>query len=370
MRLAFVGQRVFFELCSLEHPADGIEPTFIDFRHDADPRPLRAQLEQLDPDVIWVWRPEIVPPGLLHGLAGRARRLPHRAAPPPRRDSAPRRPHPASRLPPGRRPVQLRPHRLLRPADRPDRRGAHAGLALAADPGRRPHLRDANGATQAVFVGRSTDHRESFLGPAKHDFDVIHVAHGFTGERLIALLRESAIVINLHNEPYPTFENRVPTALAAGALVVSEPLSPDHGLGPSADYIEIETPWDLWRILSEFRRAPSAFEATRASGRREAERFRASTVFPRTPRGPARRQLSRALRPQRLQVAQQVVDQPRIDARGAEPLRLHPPAHAHRARTRWGSARASPSSPSSRAGHATSRKSSPAPARAAATAAR
>src|SRR3954453_22877147 len=82
VRLAFVGQRVFFELCSLEHPTDGIAPTFIDFRHDADPRPLRAQLEALDPDVIWVWRPEIVPPGLLHGL--RARRVGYLTEPLPR----------------------------------------------------------------------------------------------------------------------------------------------------------------------------------------------------------------------------------------------------------------------------------------------
>ena len=131
-----------------------------------------------------------------------------------------------------------------------------------------------------VFVGRSSTHRESFLGPVKHDFDVVHVAHGFAGERLIALLRESAIVINLHNEPYPTFENRVPMALAAGALVVSEPLSPTHGLKPAADYVEIRTPWDLWRIIATARRSPEAFAATRAAGRREAERFRASTVFP------------------------------------------------------------------------------------------
>ena len=93
--------------------------------------------------------------------------------------------------------------------------------------------------------------------------------------------RETAIVINLHNEPYETFENRVSIALAGGALVVSEPLSPTHGLRPGADYVEVRTPWDLWRVLAEARRTPGAFAATRAAGRREAERFRASKVFPR-----------------------------------------------------------------------------------------
>jgi hypothetical protein len=293
VRLAFVGQRVFFELCSLEHPADGIEPTFIDFRHDADPRPLRAQLEALDADVIWVWRPEIVPPGLLHGL--RAQRVGYLTEPLPR-------------------PGDDEPHHdltqrldYLKAADPAnyDRIVSFDPLIVPTVEQHLPVWRslpipvadrvygETNGGTQAVFVGRSTAHRESFLGPAKHDFDVIHVAHGFSGERLIALLRESAIVINLHNEPYPTFENRVPTALAAAALVVSEPLSPDHGLRASADYVEIETPWDLWRVLSEHRHNPAAFQSARASGRREAERFRASKVFPRLvadllDRGPAR----------------------------------------------------------------------------------
>jgi hypothetical protein len=279
VRLAFVGQRVFFELCSLEHPAAGIEPTFIDFRHDADPRPLRTQLEALDPDVIWVWRPEIVPPGLLHGL--RAQRVGYLTEPLPR---------PGDSEPHTDLTQRLEYLKAADPANY-DRIVSFDPLIVPTVERHLPVWRSlpipvadriyagTNGGAQAVFVGRSTAHRESFLGPAKHDFDVIHIAHGFTGERLIALLRESAIVINLHNEPYPTFENRVPTALAAGALVVSEPLSPDHGLRSGADYVEVATPWDLWRVLSEARRAPEAFAATRASGRREAERFRASTVF-------------------------------------------------------------------------------------------
>lgn len=281
MRLAFVGQRVFFELCSLEHPAEGIEPTFIDFRHDADPRPLRAQLEALDPDVIWVWRPEIVPPALLQGL--RAQRVGYLTEPLPRAGETAPHADLAQRL------------EYLEAADPAnyDRIVSFDPLIVPTIEQHMPVWRSLpipvadrvygtpDGGTQAVFVGRSTAHRESFLGSAKHDFDVIHVAHGFTGERLIALLRESAIVINLHNEPYPTFENRVPMALAAGALVVSEPLSPTHGLRAGADYVEVATPWDLWRVLSEAQRAPEAFAATRASGRREAERFRASTVFPR-----------------------------------------------------------------------------------------
>ncbi len=44
-------------------------------------------------------------------------------------------------------------------------------------------------------------------------------------------MREHHVGINLHNEPYLPFENRVSLHLAAGHLVLSEPLDPLHGPG-------------------------------------------------------------------------------------------------------------------------------------------
>ncbi|HLH14449.1 MAG TPA: hypothetical protein VKV16_06635, partial [Solirubrobacteraceae bacterium] len=61
LRVAFVGQSVYFRQCALERPAAGVEPTFIDFRAAAPPEPLLEALEALDPDVVLVFRPEIVP---------------------------------------------------------------------------------------------------------------------------------------------------------------------------------------------------------------------------------------------------------------------------------------------------------------------
>ncbi len=52
-------------------------------------------------------------------------------------------------------------------------------------------------------------------------------------------MREHDVGINLHNEPYPSFENRVCLHLAAGHLVLTEPLSPAHGLEPGIDFLEI-----------------------------------------------------------------------------------------------------------------------------------
>jgi hypothetical protein len=142
-------------------------------------------------------------------------------------------------------------------------------------------VRPVTGRPQALFIGRSSAHREEFLGPIKHDFDVLHVAHGVTGERLQALLDETDVAINLHNEPYPTFENRVALHLACGHLVISEPLSPRHGLQPGIDHLEAVTPWGLWRLVGDVDAHPDAFRSIRLAGRRAAERFRASHVYPR-----------------------------------------------------------------------------------------
>jgi hypothetical protein len=94
-------------------------------------------------------------------------------------------------------------------------------------------------------------------------------------------LHASDIGVNLHNEPYPTFENRVPAMLAAGLLVISEPLSPHHGLQPGRDLLEARTPSELYDLVSQAQRTPHAFDTIRRQGRRAAERWRSSHVYPR-----------------------------------------------------------------------------------------
>ena len=68
VRVAFVGQSVYFRQCALEHAAAGLEPEFIDFRAATAPEPLLARLRELDPDVVLVFRPEIIPAGLFESL--------------------------------------------------------------------------------------------------------------------------------------------------------------------------------------------------------------------------------------------------------------------------------------------------------------
>ena len=131
-----------------------------------------------------------------------------------------------------------------------------------------------------LFVGRSTQHREQYLAEVKYRHDLVHVAFGAGPEELERLLHRFAITFNVHNEPYPSFENRVLLHLAAGHLVISEPLSPTHGLEPGIDYVEVGSPEELTEAGRLARLNPQHFLRVRLAGRAKAEVSRASHVWP------------------------------------------------------------------------------------------
>ena len=282
MRLAIVGQATYFHYCALEEPAGGVEPRFFDFHADADPGPLLGALAEFDPDVIVVFRPEIVPPGAF--AERRAITCGFLTEPLPRRGqpSHPdleRRFEDLQRVDPGNfdrivcfDPLitgtveEVMPVWRTFPIPVADRY-----FADVAPP--RPERR-------ILFTGRSTEHRERLLGPVKHYYEVAHLAHGVTDERLIEFMRDADVGVNLHNEDYPTFENRVCVYLAAGLLLISEPLSPEHGLVPGSDFLEVETPDELFSAVTAYVEDAEAFRPMRLAGRRKAERFRASFVYP------------------------------------------------------------------------------------------
>ena len=69
--------------------------------------------------------------------------------------------------------------------------------------------------------------------------------------------------------------------LAAGHLVITEPLSPMHGLEGGLDLLEVSTPDGLQGTLEVMHRYPGVFHRVRVRGRRKAEQYRASRVWPR-----------------------------------------------------------------------------------------
>jgi hypothetical protein len=283
-RVAFVGQSTFFRACVPPEHGDRLETTFIEFREGRDPSPMRSALDRYDPDAVVVFRPEILPPGILTDVA--APILGFLTEPVPRTVSG--RPHPdlakrgrdLERLDPRNidRLVSFDP--LIAPvAERVFPIWRSLAIPVADRLFRSPGTLGVP--LRMVFVGRSTPHRETFLRPVKAAYDLLHVAFGAGVDELDVLLADHDVTLNLHNEPYPSFENRVCLHLAAGQLVVSETLSPTHGLEPDIDYVEIGDPVELLRVLRAAVRFPDAYERVRIRGRRKAEAYRASHVYPR-----------------------------------------------------------------------------------------
>jgi hypothetical protein len=282
LRIAFVGQGVYFRQCALEGESDGLDPIFLDFRAAAPPQPLLAKLETLDPDVVLVFRPEIMPPGLLDGL--RAVTLGYLTEPLPRDEGS------------AHQDLHARLWWLKQvDAGNFDRIISFDPLIAETAGSVMPVWRwlpipvadslfmDVHERTQPprlLFVGRSTEHREELLAAVKRAHPIVHVGHGLFGARLARVFAGADVQLNLHNNPYPTFENRVCLALAAAHLVISEPLSPRHELTPGVDYLEAATPADLLALVEELAADPGAYAGVQSAGRRQAERFRASRIYP------------------------------------------------------------------------------------------
>ena len=283
VRIAFIGQETYFRAAALTSPTPEVTPLFIEFRSGGDPQQMMEAIERFAPDVVLVFRPETIPAGRFASL--RIPTLGFLTEPLPRGDGTP---HPDLEW-------RLRDMRLMDSSNF-DRIVSFDPLVVeAADPLApvwrsvplpvddrffAPVQRSAV-PPRVAFVGRSTEHRERYLIDVKHAFDILHVAHGILGDRLLELLRETDVAINLHNEPYPSFENRVSLHLAAANLVISEPLSPTHGLEPGIDYIEVRHPDDLLRAVGQIHLYPDLHRRIRIRGRRKAEAFRASRVYPR-----------------------------------------------------------------------------------------
>jgi hypothetical protein len=283
VRIAFIGQETYFRAAALTTPTPEVLPLFIEFRSGGDPQQMMEAVERFAPDVVIVFRPETIPAGRFASL--RMPTLGFLTEPLPRAEG---KAHPDLEW-------RLADMRLIDSSNF-DRIVSFDPLFVeAADPlapvWRSVPLpvddrffapvRASAVPPRVAFVGRSTEHRERYLIDVKHTFDVLHVAHGIFGDRLLELLRETDVAINLHNEPYPSFENRVSLHLAAGNLVLSEPLSPTHGLEPGIDYVEVRHPEELVRTIGQIHLHPDHLRRVRIRGRRKAEAFRASRVYPR-----------------------------------------------------------------------------------------
>jgi hypothetical protein len=284
-RVAFVGQETYFAQCAPHAPTAALKPRFFDFRAGVgdDAHALEQALGDWGAHVVVVFRPEIIPPGAFAHLSaitlGFVTEPLKRAQGDDHPDLQWRESELAQTDPANfDRVVAFDPH-VAQTADRHAR--VWRSLPLPVDDRLYQPVTPSAAPPRILFVGYSTEHRERFLVNAKHEYDVLHYAHGLHGDELREVFARTDVALNLHGEPYPSFENRVLLHLAAGHLVISEPLDPTHGLEAGIDFLEIRRPDELMTLLYQLKRRPDTFERVRHRGRAKADDYRASRVWPR-----------------------------------------------------------------------------------------
>ena len=245
---------------------------------------MQRAVAQADPDVVVVFRPEIVPAGAFDGLD--AVTVGFNTEPIPRDGEA----HPDQLVRLGElAQTDVGQFDRIITFDPLSAAAAHAaGIPVwrslplpVADELFADGIRTMRDPPRVLFLGYATEHRERWLIDAKHRFDLVHIAHGLHGRRLAELFARTDVAINLHAESYPSFENRVCLHLAAGHLVLSERLSPLHGLEPGLDFIELTEPAALEEAIASLHEHPGVWDAVRRRGWRKAVQFRASRMWPR-----------------------------------------------------------------------------------------
>jgi hypothetical protein len=133
-----------------------------------------------------------------------------------------------------------------------------------------------------IFIGYSTMHREQMLIGLKHEFDLPHYAHALMGDDLREVLAEADVGLVVHPEDgLDVFEDTILLHLAAGHLVLAEPLEPRYGLVPGRDYVEVADRDELRLRVAQLHRAPEAYDRVRVQGHHASLPFAASRVWPR-----------------------------------------------------------------------------------------
>jgi hypothetical protein len=261
LRVAFVGRASEVGHAVPAAPVDGLQPLFVEPRAGGSAARLLAHVAEHAPHVVVVFGADSIPASVV-----RAFEVPVLAW-----TTAPDRPpglehHPelAAAVPEPAGPADY-----VTVIDRP--------LPVAdehfAVPRRPP------GPPRALVVGHSSPRTELLLVDSKHRHELLHIASGLRGDALAAVLASAVVAINARDDDAPGFGPRVALYLAAGLLLVTEPLHPPHGLQAGSDHIEIRSSRELVELLGRVRADPGDFAAVRERGRRKAEAFRASRVY-------------------------------------------------------------------------------------------
>jgi hypothetical protein len=270
LRIALLGARFWLENCTPALPANGLVPARVELgmggedlaRVAADVRAARA-------DVTVVFDPSLVPADFLRELPGTTLGLHPRATIDARLASVAGALDRVACFFPSMTGTPIGETTLWRAIPPPVSDAVYADV-------RRPQT-----AMLAMTVGRSSEHRERLLLPAKHHHDLLQVVHGLSGDALIELLREYDVGVYVAAEPGGAYGPQIGMHLAAGQLLLAESPRPAHGLERNIDYLHFDSPNALVWTLERLGRFPEMHHRIRVRGRLKAEQYRASRVFAR-----------------------------------------------------------------------------------------
>jgi hypothetical protein len=269
LRAAFIGDPAWLSACCPPAASSKLLAERFPHRPGGDAEALALAVQESRPDVCVAFAPASLPSGMLAELPGARLGVILADA--------------------GEEPAQWRAEGLHRLASfRPELTGEEAGgmqLWRAFPPPVADELyapvRGMRHPPRAISIGRATRHREEVLTPAKHHHDLLQAIHGVEGADLAELLGEHDVGVYVPPWPGPGFGQQVGVHLAAGQLLISQPLSPLHGLERGIDYIQFHTAEELVWLLDRLRRFPEMHRRERVRGRMKAEWFRASRLFER-----------------------------------------------------------------------------------------
>lgn len=266
LRVAFVGRESEVGHAVPAAPVDGLQAAFVEHRAGRAAARLLAHIAEHAPDVVVVLGVDSVPAGAVRAIDVPV--LAWAVAPdrPPGLEHHPELPTASARF----RAERATAADYAAVIDRP--------LPVADEHFSAP--RRTAGVPRALVIGHSSPRRERLLVDSKHRHELLHIAAGLRGDALAAALASAEVAIDVRDDELPAFGPRVALYLAAGLLLISEPLDPSHGLRPGADHLEIRSSAELVALLARVRGDPDEFAAVRAAGRERAEAFRASRVYP------------------------------------------------------------------------------------------
>jgi hypothetical protein len=269
LRVAFVGEAVWLDGCAPSFAANGIAPCRIELEMGMDWARLPVGVRSARAEVTVVFDPTRVPAEVLRQLPGHTLGLHVGATPSPELAGV------AGSLD---RVATFHPSLT---GERVGETTFWRAMAPSVSDDVFAEVRRPRTGMRAMTIGRSTEHRERLLLPAKHHHDLLQVVHGLSGAPLIELLHEYDVGVYVAAEPGGRFGAQIGMHLAAGQLLLAEAPTPAHGLERNIDYLHFDSPSGLVWVLERLQRFPEMHHRIRVRGRLKAEQYRASRLFAR-----------------------------------------------------------------------------------------